>query len=127
MTLMKCITLKYLKKINHYPYLIANVMILILVSSLLTTLSIFFNKKKLVLYWIMLRVIPLGLTLLYRYCSLTSENIINLIYYYCCFYLFSLLYSEITLCNVYYLIIQKMSFLIIVEFFSSEIKFFLLT
>ena len=50
MTLMKCITLKYLKKINHYPYLIANVMILILVSSLLTTLPNFFNKKKLALY-----------------------------------------------------------------------------
>ena len=36
---------------------------------------------------------------------------------------FSLLYSEITLCNVYYLCYSKNVFLIIVEFFLSEIKF----
>ena len=39
----------------------------------------FFDKKKLVLYCIMLRVIPLGLALLYRYYPLTLENILGLV------------------------------------------------
>ena len=54
-------------------HLIANVMILI-VSSLLTSLSIFFNKKKLILYCIVLRVINNS-----RYGPLTLEDILSLV------------------------------------------------
>ena len=59
--------------------LIANVMILLIVSLLLTSLSNIFDKKKLVLYCIMLRVITLGLAPLYRYYPLTLENILSLV------------------------------------------------
>ena len=45
-------------------------------SSIHTLFYKTFNKNtKLVLYWIILRVIPIGLALLYRYYSLALENI----------------------------------------------------
>ena len=56
--------------------LITNVMIILIVSLLHL---IFFDKEKLVLYCIMLRVIPLDLALLYRYYPLTLENILSLV------------------------------------------------
>ena len=62
-------------------HLIANAITVLIVSSLLKPLSIFFQQKetKVVLYCIMLPVIPIGLALLYRYCFLTLQHILGLV------------------------------------------------
>ena len=54
----------------------------------------------------MVRVIPLGLALLYRYCPVTLENILSFVLLLLLFLLFliyfSLFFSKITSCNVFY-------------------------
>ena len=106
----------------HYFLSYLTAMTFRIVLSLLASLSNIFNKKtKLALYCIMLRVIPLGLALLYRYYPLTLENILSSVYYWCysfyfyCYssyfsFSFSLLYSEIT-CAIYAtFVVQKCLF-----------------
>ena len=103
-------------------HLIAKAMILLIVSSLLASLSEIFNQKKLKesFFCITLKVIPLGLSLLYKYCTLTLENIlsfsfITVVVVFITLCLFSFLYSEITLCNLYYFCYSNNVFLIIVR------------
>ena len=113
-------------------YFVANVMVLLKCHHSLHHCQ-FFLKKELVLYSIMLRVIPLGLTLLYKYCPLTLENILSLVLLMLLLFLlfliffFSFVFRNHFMKFIYFIfVIQKNFFLIILEFIKSEIEFYLL-
>ena len=72
--------------------------------------------------------VTLGLALLWKYYFLALENILSLVlllllYFILFLIFFSLLYSEISLCNLYYFCYSNNVLLIIVKFCLSKIKF----
>ena len=72
--------------------------------------------------------VTLGLALLWKYYFLALENILSLVLLLLLYFLlflifFSLLYSEISLCNLYYFCYSNNVLLIIVKFCLSKIKF----
>ena len=84
---------------------------------------------KAVIYCIMLRVIRLGLALLYSYSSLTLENnlrvsIITVVVVFIILVIFSFLYSEFSICNyAIFFCYSNNIFSIIAKLFLSEIRF----